>query len=135
MIRAIVLATLLVLTGNATFASARGREKEKQNKTSGAIQNESLNDYLQRMDQPASSPTISSAGSLWRDTGRLADVSADYKARHVGDLVTVVVVQDISATNAGSVSAARDGGFPCRYVWRTVVLAKTGAPHRRDCVP
>ena len=106
MIRAIVLATLLVLTGNATFASAREREKEK--KTSGAIQNESLNDYLQRMDQPASSPMISSAGSLWRDTGRLADVSADYKARHIGDLVTVVVVQDISATNAGSVSAARN---------------------------
>ena len=106
MIRAIVLATLLVLTGDATVASARGRKREK--KTSGAIQNESLNDYLQRMDQPASSPTISSAGSLWRDTGRLADVSADYKARHVGDLVTVVVVQDISATNAGSVSAARN---------------------------
>ena len=106
MIRAIVLATLLVLTGDATVASARGRKREK--KTSGAIQNESLNDYLQRMDQPASSPTISSAGSLWRDTGRLADISADYKARHVGDLVTVVVVQDISATNAGSVSAARN---------------------------
>jgi flagellar L-ring protein FlgH len=106
MIRAIVLATLLVLTGNAAFASARGKEKEK--KTSGAIQNESLNDYLQRMDQPASSPTISSTGSLWRDSGRLADVSADYKARHVGDLVTIVVVQDISATNAGSVSAARN---------------------------
>jgi len=108
MIRAIVLATLLVLTGNATLASARGREKEKEKKTSGAIQNESLNDYLQRMDQPASSPAILSAGSLWRDTGRLADVSADYKARHVGDLVTIVVVQDINATNAGSVSAARN---------------------------
>src|SRR5438874_11053456 len=105
MMRRTVLAALemALIAGGAL---AKARDKEKRN--SGTIQNESLNEYLQRMEQQAGSPAVSSTGSLWLDTGRLADVSADYKARHVGDLVTIVVVQDISATNAGSVSSARN---------------------------
>ena len=85
---------------------ALGKEKEKKN--SGSIQNESLNEYLQRMQQQSAVAAAASTGSLWMDSGRLADVSADYKARHAGDLVTIVVVQDITATNAGSVSSARN---------------------------
>jgi flagellar L-ring protein precursor FlgH len=98
---ACMLLAIFVVVGGA-FA------KEKEKKNSGTIQSESLSDYLQRMKQQASPPSVPSTGSLWLDTGRLADVSADYKARHVGDLVTIVVVQDISATNAGSVSSARN---------------------------
>ena len=82
--------------------------KEKDRKNSGAIQNETLNEYLDRMQQQSALPVAATIGSLWRDGGRLAGASADYKARHVGDLVTIVVVQDITATNAGSVSSARN---------------------------
>src|SRR6266700_367260 len=104
--RTVLAALAIVLVWNGAFA--RIKDKDNAKKNSGTIQNESLNEYLQRMEQQASSPAVSSTGSLWLDTGRLADVSADYKARHVGDLVTIVVVQDISATNAGSVSSARN---------------------------
>jgi flagellar basal body L-ring protein FlgH len=101
--RAILTALAMVLIAGGALA-----KKDKEKKNSGTIQNESLNEYLQRMEQQAGSRGVSSTGSLWLDTGRLADVSADYKARHVGDLVTIVVVQDISASNAGSVSSARN---------------------------
>jgi flagellar L-ring protein precursor FlgH len=42
------------------------------------------------------------------DGGRLTDLSSDYKARHVGDLITISVVQNITATNAGTVSSTRN---------------------------
>src|SRR5258708_35745196 len=99
---------VLAITLAASPAMAKEKAKEKQDKNSGAIQRESLDEYLQRMQQPAMIAAMPATGSLWNDGGRLADVSADYKARHAGDLITIVVVQDITATNAGSGSAARN---------------------------
>jgi flagellar L-ring protein precursor FlgH len=84
--------------------AAKGKDK----KISGVIQNESLDQYLQRMQQSAQIAPPPSAGSLWMDSGRLADLGADYKARHVGDLITITVVQNITATNGGSVSSTRN---------------------------
>lgn len=82
--------------------------KSKDKKNSGVIQSESLDQYLQRMQQSALIAQPPSPGSLWLDSGRLADLGADYKARHVGDLITITVVQNITATNAGSVSSTRN---------------------------
>ena len=93
---------VLVLSANILFAGA------KDKKNSGSIQNESLEAYLHRMQQDAVPTTASSAGSLWVDGGRLTNLTSDYKARHVGDLITISVVQNITATNAGSVSAQRN---------------------------
>lgn len=97
---------LLALVSVNLLAAKEAKEKDKKN--SGAIQKESLDDYLQRMRQTPLAPNPSSLGSLWVDGGRLADVSSDYKARHVGDLITITVVQNITATNAGSVSSQRN---------------------------
>jgi flagellar L-ring protein precursor FlgH len=83
-----------------------GKEKDKKN--SGTIQRESLDQYLQRMQETPSAPRVPSTGSLWMDGGRLTDLSSDYKARHVGDLITISVVQNITATNAGTVSSTRN---------------------------
>ncbi len=82
--------------------------KEKDNKHSGKIQRESLDEYLQRMQQTPLVLRLPSAGSLWTDGGRLTDLGSDYKARHVGDLITISVVQNITATNGGSVSSTRN---------------------------
>ena len=71
------------------------------------IQNESLASYLERMQQQAPDAKPSSLGSLWNDNSRLVGAAADYKAARVGDVVTIVVVQDVTAQNAGNVAAAR----------------------------
>ncbi len=66
-----------------------------------------LADYLARvqMGQPPA-PTFS-LGSIWVDTGRMASLSADYKAMAVGDLIEIVVVQGVTSTNANSVATNR----------------------------
>src|ERR1041384_1356401 len=68
---------------------------------------ESLASYLQRMQQTAPAATSITPGSLWVDNGPFAATTVDYKAAHVGDLITIVVVQDVTAQNSGNVSTAR----------------------------
>ncbi|HEY1265166.1 MAG TPA: flagellar basal body L-ring protein FlgH [Terriglobales bacterium] len=71
------------------------------------IQRESLASYIQRMQQTAPVAKPNSPGSLWNDDGRLVGVAADYKALRAGDLITIVVVQDVTASNTGNVATAR----------------------------
>jgi flagellar L-ring protein FlgH len=68
---------------------------------------DALANYLARvqMGQPPA-PTLS-AGSIWVDSGRMAFLSTDYKAMFVGDVVEIVVVQGVTATNANALSTAR----------------------------
>jgi flagellar L-ring protein precursor FlgH len=88
--------------------AAIGAGAKKDKKANGLIQSESLQQYLERMEQPAVAAQPRTPGSLWVDNGRLASSSSDYKAVHAGDLITVVVVQDITANNSGSVSSSRN---------------------------
>lgn len=99
--------TVWIVLGMALAAASSAAKEKKEKDPAGVIQHESLDQYLQRMRTgiaPAAGP---STGSLWVDSGRLASLAADYKALHPGDLITIVVVQDTTANNAGSVSAAR----------------------------
>jgi flagellar L-ring protein FlgH len=99
--------TILMLA--AVWASPlAAKNKNQDKKNSGVIQSESLDQYLRRMQQSPLLASSQTAGSLWSDSGRLADLGADYKARHVGDLIMITVVQNITATNAGSVSSTRN---------------------------
>ena len=85
---------LLLVCGSAA------REKSKPNA--------SLEQYLQRLSSlPVETAVPNSPGSLWTDQGRLADLASDYKARQVGDLVTILVVQSLQATNTGNVATDR----------------------------
>ena len=67
---------------------------------------DSLAQYIARLESrgPATSPTL---GSCWLDAGRMASLSADYKAAVVGDLITIVVAHSLTSSNAGDVSSAR----------------------------
>ena len=71
------------------------------------IQRETLATYIARMQQQPGEFVPATAGSIWTDSGRLTNITADYKAVHVGDLVTIVVLQDVQANNSGSVASNR----------------------------
>ena len=91
------LLTFLVLLSACASAA---REKSKPN--------QSLDEYLRRLSSTAASNGVPlSPGSLWTDQGRLADLASDYKARQVGDLVRILVVQSLQAENTGNVATDR----------------------------
>jgi flagellar L-ring protein precursor FlgH len=89
------LACLFVLS--ATLAAAR--EKPSAHK--------SLEDYIQRLQQLPPQTTTNTPGSLWSDQGRFAALASDYKAHQVGDLITILVSQNVQAQNTGNVSTDR----------------------------
>ena len=67
----------------------------------------SLARYLARIGAADPAPVAPSPGSCWLDSGRMASLASDYKAATAGDLITIVVVQDMSASNTGAVSTDR----------------------------
>jgi flagellar L-ring protein FlgH len=77
----------------------------KQN--SKNVQQEDLSSYIQRMQQQQLDLAPLTLGSLWTDNGRFAGVAADYKAARTGDLITILVSQNLSAQSANNVSTNR----------------------------
>lgn len=56
---------------------------------------------------PAPVSTAPGDGSLYYDGAPLIDIASDYRARHVGDLVTITVLDQASATSQGSTASQR----------------------------
>jgi len=67
----------------------------------------SLEKYIARVQTAETPPHAQTTGSIWQDSGRMASLSTDYKARTSGDLITVLVVQDVTASNGGTVGTDR----------------------------
>ena len=95
--------TLLLVASLLLSALAGARAQEK----TSTAKRDALADYIQRVSEKAPSPAPASVGSLWIDSGRLANMVADYKASRVGDLVTINITQNLSATTTGNVSTNR----------------------------
>lgn len=100
----LLLALLLIFSADFTALTATAQDKDK-NKLSPP--HNALADYLQRVSSRVPDVAPSTPGSLWTDTGRLANMVADYKASRVGDLVTISVSQNLSASSTGNVSTNR----------------------------
>jgi flagellar L-ring protein precursor FlgH len=77
--------------------------KERQAPT----QRDGLAEYIQRVSATAAPLATPTSGSLWNDSGRLANMVADYKASRIGDLVTINIAQNLSASSTGNVSTNR----------------------------
>ena len=56
-------------------------------------------------------PSPPSPGSLWQDESPLNDMFANIKARRVGDIVTVRIVESSSASNKASTTAGRESSI------------------------
>jgi flagellar L-ring protein precursor FlgH len=63
--------------------------------------------YLAHVQMSESSLPAHTLGSLWADNGRMAALTTDYKARVAGDLITILVVHDLTSSNTGDVSTDR----------------------------
>lgn len=90
------LASWTVLNAQA----ASSKKKAKPNPLQASLQ-----DYMSRVQVLAAEPHTT--GSLWLPNSLLGVSAADYKARHVGDLLIIRVEDNFSATTNGSAQAQR----------------------------
>lgn len=63
---------------------------------------------------PRSQPTPRETGSLWRDDGVFADFFRLPKARRVGDIVTVKIVESSSAVNQAGTQTERESSLSAK---------------------
>ncbi len=89
-----LLAGLLLLTAAPLHAK---RDREQNN----------LAKYLAREQTLQPDATPLSLGSIWVDSGPMAALGSDYKARSVGDVIEIVVTQNLTSSNNNAVSTAR----------------------------
>jgi len=90
-----ILCCLLLV--NTTWLCASKRDTSDNN----------LATYLARVQMSEAPLPAHTLGSAWVDNGRMASLSTDYKARSAGDLITILVVHDLSSSNTGDVSTDR----------------------------
>ncbi len=91
------LLLVLLMIAVSSFAADR---KEKHTR--------SLNEYLSRVRlSPASVRVERTPGSLWLDSGLLAEPVSDLRARSVGDLITIEIIELTSAELDSSVDTKR----------------------------
>ncbi|HXE31836.1 MAG TPA: flagellar basal body L-ring protein FlgH [Terriglobales bacterium] len=65
-----------------------------------------LDAYLVRVRQIALASTTT-PGSLWNPNGRYANLSTDYKAQNLNDLITIHIMEATQATGSGTLQSKR----------------------------
>lgn len=63
--------------------------------------------YIARMQQQPVTQEVASTGSLYTPSGAFTDMSSDYKAHRLGDLVTLLVSETTAAQSTGDVNNSR----------------------------
>jgi len=91
--------TMMLLAGLVSAPGAFGKNKAKNMEQSRA-------EYLSRLQQ-STVPFATTPGSLWNPDGRLANLTSDYKAAHLHDTITILIVQQTTAQSTGDATAQR----------------------------
>jgi flagellar L-ring protein precursor FlgH len=99
-----LLSSITALAASLLFSpTSFGKTKDKEKSKPASS---SLEKYLERV-QSASVDQPATAGSLWVPNGLLAEASADYKARAVGDLIMVRLLDTFAANTSGENATSR----------------------------
>jgi flagellar L-ring protein precursor FlgH len=98
-----ILAAALVL---AAPACAGGWGWGKRKKAKGPVA-ESLATYLQRVNAVGTTRIEPALGSLWTPGASWGNLATDYKAHGVGDLVTILLADQYTASTASTVQTQR----------------------------
>ena len=95
--------TAVALMAAPAFAGGWGWGKKKRKGAVGG----SLQTYLQRGNAIGATIIEPTRGSLWTPAASWGNLSTDYKARQVGDLVTILLADQFSASTASTVQTQR----------------------------
>ena len=103
---------LLVLILAVSGASAQGdakKEKKKKNKSAPELKVVEIEDVPPAVEVAPPAPKPNN-GSLYTDSAANGSLLSDFKARRVGDLVFVEIVEESEATVESSAARKRDSG-------------------------
>ena len=100
----IIMALLLILSLSRCVTASKGL-KSSEKVATAEYGNTSI---------PAAGPPVEqvpSEGSLWQENGPFNQLFADIKARRVGDIVTIKIIESSSASNKATTETERDSNI------------------------
>ncbi|HEY4361278.1 MAG TPA: flagellar basal body L-ring protein FlgH [Bryobacteraceae bacterium] len=110
----------LVLCGAAFAAKKPDKNEHKQISP--------LDKYIQEASVPqASNGQVAEKGSLWSPAAQLADLASDHRARHIDDIVTIVVQESASAVSTGATKTSRSSAATANITSLAGKKSATGA--------
>jgi flagellar L-ring protein FlgH len=86
-----------------TLASTAVQAKKKKTQL---VADQQLSDYVQQLSVTPP-PTNLTLGSIWNPQGPFANLTRDYKAEKVGDVVVITIAESTSAQASGAVKTGR----------------------------
>jgi flagellar L-ring protein FlgH len=113
---AIALCSTVVLVG--------GDDKKKQ---PPPPQLSALDKYIQEAMKGTDATKIESPGSLWNPSSMLGDLASDVRSRYVNDLVTIQVIENISAVSGGQLASSRASSLTANITQLAGIKSPTGA--------
>jgi flagellar L-ring protein precursor FlgH len=96
---AVALSVAIVCLQGTPFVLASAKPKQDSQKLRA--------DYIARMQQQPTTQETTTLGSLYTPNGAFTDMSADYKAHRLGDIVTLLVSETTAAQSTGDVNNSR----------------------------
>ncbi len=109
----------------ALLASIVFAGDDKKKKTTAPPQLTPLERYVQEAMHSTDAASPASAGSLWTPTSMLGDMASDNRSRYINDLVTIQVVENISAVSGGQLASNRSSSLSANITQ----LAGIKSPH------
>jgi flagellar L-ring protein FlgH len=103
---AYLLLLLLLQIIPLAFAMPGGHKQAEHSGAERGATDRALSDYVARV-QARSAAEPHTLGSIWSDDGALTRLSTDVRAMHAHDLISIVVVETLSASTDGSVKNSR----------------------------
>jgi flagellar L-ring protein FlgH len=104
--------------------SAAGNNKKKQEQPQ---QPSVLDKYVEDALQSSGAMKPDSPGSLWNPSSILGDLASDVRSRNVNDLVTIQVVENISAVSGGNLASSRASTLSANITQLAGIKSPTGA--------
>ena len=113
----IVLLSSLLLAGDD-----RGKKKQPAQPPPSA-----LDKYIQEALHSTDAMKPESPGSLWVASSTLGDMASDVRSRNVNDLVSIQVVESVSAVSGGNLASSRSSSLSANITQLAGIKSPTGA--------
>lgn len=88
---------------------------------------QSLDQWVQQVNEKALRTSVTTPGSLFMSNGHLADAVRDVRASQVYDLVTIVVLDNSSAVSTGTTNTQRKSNLAASITSLAGVKSPAGA--------
>ncbi len=115
---------IAILLLSSVLSAGNGKNKKKQ-----PVQPppSALDKYIQEALQSKDSIKPETPGSLWIPASSMGDLASDVRATNVNDLVSIQVVESVSAVSGGNLASSRTSSLSANITQLGGIKSPTGA--------